>query len=40
MVKEIDVCPVFLPEILSLGELPTFRYQRRLSDELGQRLTA
>ena len=40
MVKEIDVCPVFEPKVLVLGEVPAFRYQQGLQEEVGRRLTA
>ena len=40
MVKQIEVLPKFEPGVLTFGEMPKFQYRRRLSDELGDRLTA
>jgi 2-oxoisovalerate dehydrogenase E1 component len=39
MVKELEVCPVFLPGTIELGAVPTFQYQRALSEEIGRRLS-
>ncbi len=39
MVKELEVCPVFLPGVIELGNVPTFQYQRALKDEIGGRLS-
>ena len=38
MVKELEVAPDFTPGSILLGEIPKFRYQRALQDELGGRL--
>jgi len=40
MVKQIEVLPKFEPGVLTFGEMPKFQYRRRISDELGDRLTA
>ena len=39
MVKHIDVLPIFEPGLLTFKEIPKFRYQRTLTEELGDRLT-
>jgi 2-oxoisovalerate dehydrogenase E1 component len=38
MVKELEVAPDFTPGTISLGEVPKFRYQGTLAEELGRRL--
>jgi len=39
MVKEIDVCPDFVPGSEALGEIPLFAYKGDLRAEVGARLT-
>lgn len=38
MVKELEVAPDFRPGTIALGEIPKFRYQGGLAEELGRRL--
>jgi len=38
MVKEIEIIPDFAPGRIALGEIPKFRYQGEVGDELGGRL--